>query len=66
MFGIVKESIGVNVYAEPRHDAIVLCRVPTGTRLEVDFRQDIGKFCAVCTSTGIEGFCMKKHITVEH
>lgn len=65
MIGIVKEGNDANVYAEPNTDAIILCRIPSGTCVEVDFRQDLGKFCIVCTAMGIEGFCMKKHITVE-
>lgn len=65
MIGIVKEGMIANVYAEPNTDAVIICQIAGGNRVEVDFRQDLGKFCIVCTAMGVEGFCMKKHITVE-
>ena len=65
MIGVIKEGINANVYSEPNADAIVLCVIPSDTLVEVDFRQDLGKFCVVYTSMGIKGFCMKKNIVVK-
>lgn len=65
MIVTVREGVDANIYAKPDTDSIILCRVPSGTRLEADLRRDLGKFCIVCTSMGVEGFCMRKHIKVE-
>ncbi len=65
MTGTIKEGVDANVYAEPDTNSIILYRIPSGTRVEADFRQDLGKFCIVCTAIGVQGFCMKKHIKVE-
>lgn len=65
MTGTIKEGVEANVYAEPYTDSVILYRIPAGTRVEADFRQDLGKFCIVCTAIGVQGFCMKKHIKLE-
>ena len=65
MIGIVKEGIVANVYAEPRTDSVIVCQIAGGNRIEVEPRQDLGKFYPICTSMGVEGFCMRKHITIE-
>lgn len=65
MICTIKEGNDVNLYAAPDTDAMIICRIPAGTRVEVDLRRDLGKFCVVYTSMGAEGFCMRKHIKVE-
>lgn len=65
MIGVVKEGIVANVYAEPNVDSMIICQIAGGNRVEVDLRQDIGKFCQIYTSMGVEGFCMRKYIIVE-
>lgn len=65
MIGTIKEGVKANIYAKPDPDAMIICQLNGGTRVEVDARQDLGKFYIVCTSMGVEGFCMKKYIAIE-
>lgn len=65
MIGTIKQGMDANVYAEPNINSMIECVLPGGTRVEVDYRQDLGKFCIIYTSMGLKGFCMKKHVVIE-
>jgi len=65
MIATIREGNDANLYSEPNTDSIIVYRIPAGSRVEVDLRKDLGKFCIVCTPMGVEGFCMRKHIKVE-
>ena len=64
VIGKVEGCKKLNVRKEPDTEADVVCVVPEGTEVIVDEEESTVDFYKVCTSAGIEGFCMKKFISV--
>nr|DAQ19161.1 MAG TPA: hypothetical protein [Caudoviricetes sp.] len=65
MFGVVANCVKLNVRAEPRADATIVCEVVCQAELMIDESESTEEFFKVCTTAGIEGFCMKKFIEVQ-
>lgn len=65
MIGVVANCVKLNVRAEPRADATIVCEVVCQAELMIDESESTEEFFKVCTTAGIEGFCMKKFITVQ-
>lgn len=62
--GVVVDCVRLNIRKEPRIDAEVLCEVNCSTDMLVYEEESTDEFYKICTSSGIEGFCMKKFITI--
>ena len=67
----VEESIGVvtdcqklNIRKEPNRDSEVIAVVSSLDELRIDSVTSTDDWYAVCTVSGIEGFCMKKFVAV--
>lgn len=54
----------LNVRAEPSTDAEVVCVISEGTELLIDEAESTDEFYKICTAAGVEGYCMRKFITV--
>lgn len=62
--GVVTDCIKLNVRAEPSKDAEVVCVISAATELLVDEAESTEDFYKICTAAGVEGYCMRKFITV--
>lgn len=62
--GVVTDCVRLNIRKEPRIDSEVLCEVNCSTDMLVYEEESTDEFYKICTSSGIEGFCMKKFITI--
>ena len=57
-------SAKLNVREEPSTDAAIVCEVAKSTELIIDESGSTDDFYKICTAAGIEGFCMKKFVSV--
>lgn len=62
--GVVADCTKLNVRAEAKSDAEVICTITRDTELEIDERASTRDFYKVCTAAGVEGYCMKRFITI--
>ena len=64
MIGVVTDCLKLNIRENPSKDSRVVTIVTYLDELEVDMGDSNDDWYAVCTATGIEGFCMKKFVAV--
>ncbi len=62
-YGVVTDCLRLNVRTEPYKEAEVATVVTCLDEVEIDLDASTDEWYAICTATGIEGFCMKKFIT---
>lgn len=62
--GNVSGCAKLNVRKEPNKDAEVLAVINEGSEVIINKVKSTMDFYAVCTAAGIEGYCMKKFITL--
>lgn len=62
--GVVANCPRLRVRAAASINAEVLCEIESGSEVTIDKSKSTKDFYAVCTSAGVEGFCMKKFIIV--
>ena len=65
VFGKIIDCKKLRVRSEGNSNAEVICDIAEGTLVMVDEEESTNEFYKVCTENGIEGFCMKKYITLE-
>lgn len=63
--GIVSGCAKLNVRKAANKDAEVVAVINEGSEVVINRIKSTVDFYAVCTAAGIEGFCMKKFITVK-
>ena len=64
MIGVVTDCLKLNIRKEPHKDSEVVAIVTCLDELRIDPDASTDDWYAVCTTAGIEGFCMKKFVTV--
>lgn len=64
VIGVVTDCLKLNIRKEPDKDSDVVVVVTCLDELKIDFDASTDDWYAVCTVTGIEGFCMKKFVAV--
>jgi hypothetical protein len=64
IIGIVTNCIRLNVRETPIISAKILSEVDVNSKLMIDETESTEEWFKVYTETGIEGFCMKKFITI--
>ena len=62
--GIVTNCVRLNVHEAPIITAKILSEVDVNSKLMIDETESTEEWFKVYTETGIEGFCMKKFITI--
>lgn len=62
--GVVSGCAKLNVRKEPNKDAEIVAVINEGSEVVINRIKSTVDFYAVCTAAGIEGYCMKKFITV--
>ena len=63
--GIVTDCIKLNVRKNPNPNAEIICEVSAATDLMIDEEQSTDIFYKVFTAAGVEGYCMKKFVTIK-
>jgi hypothetical protein len=62
--GQVTGCHGLNVREHPDLYAEVLCALPVTSEVQVDISNSYADWYHVFTKNGVEGFCMKKYISI--
>ena len=63
--GIVTGCMKLNVRVKPNSNAEVVCVVDANSELKIDANKSNKDWYSVYTSTGIEGYCMRKLVVVK-
>lgn len=63
--GVVENCNKLNVREKPSLDSTIICEINSQTELMIDESKSTDDFYKVLTVSGLEGFCMKKFITVQ-
>lgn len=64
IIGVVTNCVKLNVRALPDKYADILGVINASTELAIFEDESTEDFYKICTSTGLEGYCMKKFITI--
>lgn len=64
VIGVVTDCLKLNIREKPSKDSRVVTVVTCLDELEIDMGDSNDDWYAVCTATGIKGFCMKKFVAV--
>lgn len=62
--GIVTDCVKLNVREDPSSTATILGTITAATELIVSKEESTEDYYKICTSVGLEGYCMKKFITI--
>lgn len=62
--GIVSGCTKLNIRVKPNATADVLCTVDAKSELKIDESKTNKDWYSVCTSDGVEGYCMRKFVEV--
>ena len=62
--GVVTDCLKLNVRTKPDKDSDIVCEITASTNLVIDEEESTEEFYKICTYSGVEGYCMKKFITI--
>lgn len=62
--GIVTDCLKLNVREKPDKDSDIVCEITASTELVIYEEESTEEFYKICTYSGIDGYCMKKFITI--
>lgn len=63
--GKVINCAKLNVRAKPNTDSNVVCILDANSEIEVNIEKSTDEWVSVCTATGVEGYCMRKFMSVD-
>ena len=63
-FGFVDNCESLRIRQVPNPVGEILTTISSGTEVEIDLNNSTNDFYKVCTATGLDGYCMKKFITL--
>lgn len=63
--GLVSNCKKLNVREKPTIESSIVCEIVCRTELIIDEKESTEEFYKIFKASGIEGFCMKKFITVQ-
>lgn len=63
--GVVANCAKLNVRAEPKVTADIVCVLDNNSEMEINADKSNKDWYAVCTATGVEGYCMRKFVNVK-
>ena len=64
--GVVTGCERLNVRKQPvKEPGNIICEIKENSKVVIDEDASTADFYKVCTEAGIEGYCMKDHITIE-
>lgn len=64
IIGIVTDCTKLNVREQPSKTADILGVISAATELVIIEEESTEDYYKICTSAGLEGYCMKKFITI--
>lgn len=64
IFGVVTDCLRLNIREEPTKDSAVVTILTCLDELKIDLDNSTDDWYAVCTASGVGGFCMKKFVAV--
>ena len=64
MIGVVIDCSSLNIRAKSNINSEIIATVKAGTELLINEDESVNEWYKVCTEAGIEGFCMKKYISI--
>ncbi len=64
VFAIVTDCIRLNLRKAADRNAPVLKELPALTKVKVDVNGSTEEFCRIQTSEGVNGYCMRKYLTL--
>ena len=64
MIGVVMDCSSLNIRAKSSINSEIIATVKVGTELLINEDESIGEWYKVCTEVGIEGFCMRKYVSI--
>ena len=64
MIGVVMDCSSLNIRAKSNVNSEIIATVKAGTELLINEDESIGEWYKVCTEAGIEGFCMKRYVSI--
>lgn len=62
--GVVTNCVRLNVREDSEPNAKIVGSINASTELVIDMAESTDEFYKIITSAGIEGFCVKKYITI--
>ena len=62
--GTVADCVKLNVRRAPSVKATVVCVIDRDAEVIIDEGKSNAEWYSVCTTAGVNGFCMKKYITI--
>ena len=65
LIGVVIDCRKLNIRKEPSANADVVCEVPESSELLIDISKSTAEWFNVCTTAGVDGFCMRKYVSIE-
>lgn len=65
VFGVVSGCSKLNIRKSPSPNGNVICAVDEKTELMIILEESTSEWYKVCNSAGLNGFCMKKYVTVK-
>ena len=65
ILGVVSGCQKLNVREEASTEADIVCEILKDTEVMIDEENSTNDFYKICTGAGVEGFCMKKFITIK-
>ena len=64
VFGVVTNCIKLNVRNKPEIGSTKICTIWSDTKVMIDLKESTDEWYKVYLSEGINGFCMKKYISI--
>lgn len=64
MIGVIMDCSSLNIRAKSSINSEIIATVKAGTELLINEDESIGEWYKVCTEAGIEGFCMKRYVSI--
>lgn len=64
VFGVVTDCLRLNIREEPTKDSAIVTILTCLDELKINLDNSTDDWYAVCTASGVEGFCMKKFVAV--
>lgn len=55
----------LKIRTNPDQSAAPICTIKESSKVLIDEKESTEEFYKVCSETGVEGYCMKKYITVK-
>lgn len=65
VMGIVTDCTRLSIRKRPESDSEILCKAEALSEVMIDYSKSNNKWFCVCTSAGIEGFCLRRFIAIK-